>query len=87
MPKGFFGWFNINNFMDTYQEWHAFVEGFSETFCFWRAHIEPSEELLNDIKSEHHYYVFGRVIGFIALAGFGVLITKILARRKDEQSG
>ena len=85
MGKGFFGWLNIRNFMDTYQEWHAFVEGFSESFCFWRARIEPSEELLNDIKSEHHYYVFGRVIGFILLVVLGVFVIKILKGKKSEQ--
>lgn len=78
MGKGFFCWLNIKEFMNTYQEWHAFVEGFSESFCFWRAHVDPSEELLNDIKNEHHYYVFGRVVGFIGLVMFGVGIVKIL---------
>jgi hypothetical protein len=66
--------------MDTHQEWHAFVEGFSESFCFWRQHIEPSEELLNDIKNEHHYYTFGRVLGFICLVIFGVGLIKILRK-------
>ncbi|MCJ7634429.1 hypothetical protein MUP77_18810 [Candidatus Bathyarchaeota archaeon] len=82
MGKGFFKWFDPSNFLDTYQEWHAFVEGFSETFCFWRARYEPSPELLEDLRAEHHYYSFGRVVGFIALLGFGVLITKILARKR-----
>ncbi len=65
----------LYTFMNTPEEWHAFVEGFSESFCFWKARIEPSEELLNDIKNDHHYYVFGRVVGFIALiaTGFGIL--------------
>jgi len=78
---GFFKWFHFSNFMDTYQEWHAFVEGFSETFCFWKSRYEPSEELLKDLRAEHHYYQAGRVLGFIALAGFGVLIAKILRKR------
>lgn len=78
MRNGFFCWLNIKEFMNTYQEFHAFVEGFSESFCFWRANVDPSEELLNDIKNEHHYYVFGRVVGFIGLVMFGVGIVKIL---------
>ncbi|MCJ7829411.1 MAG: hypothetical protein MUP81_06695 [Dehalococcoidia bacterium] len=78
MGKGFFKWFNPSGFMDTYQEWHAFVEGFSEAFCFWKPRCEPSEELLNDIKNEHHYYVFGRVVGFIALIATCLGIVKCL---------
>lgn len=78
---GFFKWFHFSNFLDTYQEWHALVEGFSESFCFWRAHIEPSEELLNDIKGEHHYYVFGRVIGFVVLIISLAIVVKYIAGR------
>ena len=75
---GFFNWLNLRNFMDTYQEWHAFVEGFSESFCFWKARYEPSEELLKDLKGEHHYYVFGRTVGFLALVSFLTGIIKVL---------
>ena len=75
---GFFKWFDIHNFMDTYQEWHAFVEGFCESFCFWKARYEPSEELLKDLRSEHHYYVFGRTVGFISLVGFLTGTIKVL---------
>ena len=74
---GFFGWFNPKEFMNTYQEWHAFVEGFSEAFCFWRPHYEPDEELLKALMSEHHYYVFGRVIGFLALILTGIVLIKV----------
>lgn len=76
MKQGFFCWLNLKEFMNTYQEWHAFVEGFSESFCFWKPRVEPSEELLNDIKNEHHYYVFGRVMGFIAIIGTGLIVLK-----------
>ena len=76
----FFERFNPKGFMNTYQEWHAFVEGFSESFCFWRANYEPSKELLEALKSEHHYYVFGRVLGFISLVGLGLLVIRALRR-------
>ena len=75
---GFFKWFDIHNLMDTYQEGHAFVEGFSESFCFWKPRYEPSEELLKDLRSEHHYYMSGRVVGFIALVGFLTGIIKVI---------
>ena len=80
-----FQWFNLKEFMNTHQEWHAFSEGVSESFCFWRAHYEPSKELLEALKSEHHYYAFGRVIGFIGLALFGVWIVKLLRERTKER--
>ena len=76
-----FGWLNLKEFMNTYQEWHAFVTGVSESFCFWKERYEPSKELLEALRSEHHYYVFGRVIGFIGLALFGVWIIKLLRKR------
>jgi len=66
----------IHTFIDTPAEWHALVEGFCETFCFWRANYEPSKELLKDLQSEHHYYAVGRVLGFISLGGFALLMIK-----------
>ena len=78
---GFFEWFSPKEFMNTPAEWHAFVEGFCETFCFWRANYEPSKELLKDLKGEHHYYAFGRVVGFISVVGLALLVVKILRRK------
>jgi len=75
---GIFGWFNPREFLNTHQEWHALVEGFCETFCFWRANYEPSKELLKDLKSEHHYYATGRAVGFLSLVGLGLLVIKVL---------
>ena len=73
--KGFFDWFDPSNIMDVYQEWHAFVEGLAEGFCIWACEHEPSEDCLEDIQEEHHYYTAGRAIGF---AGFLVLVTGLL---------
>ena len=78
MKKGFFGWLDLRNFFDIYQEWHAFVEGFCEVLCPWPARYQPSEELLNDLKGEHHYYVFGRAIGVIAWLVIAVVIKEVL---------
>jgi hypothetical protein len=63
---GFFSWFNPRNFLDTYQEWHAFANGFCEVLCPWPARWLISEENAKDIASEYHYYVFGRALGVIA---------------------
>ena len=74
MP-GFFKWFNINNFMDTHQEWHAWVEGFSDGFCVGPSHYEPNPTLLNELGEEHHYYNAGRGFGF---ASFILLVTGMI---------
>ena len=64
--RGFLKGIKPSAFLDCYQEWHAFVEGFCEVLCPWPARYQPSEELLNDLKGDHHYYVFGRATGVIA---------------------
>ena len=78
MKKGFFGWLDLRNFFDIYQEWHAFVEGFCEVLCPWPARYQPSEELLNDLKGEQHYYVFGRAIGVITWLAIAIFIKEVL---------
>ena len=64
--RGFLNGIDISDFMNVYQEWHAFIEGFCEVICPWSARYAPSEELLNDLRGDHHYYVFGRALGVIA---------------------
>ncbi len=73
--RGFFKWFDINNFMDTHQEWHAWVEGFAEGFCGSSARYDPAEELLKELMADHHYYNAGRGFGF---ASFIVLVTGMI---------
>ena len=63
-----------STFLSTHQEWHAFVIGFCEVLCPWPAKHELSEKLLDDLKGDHHYYMFGRAIGVIAW----LLIAKII---------
>jgi hypothetical protein len=74
----FFGWLNLANFFDVYQEWHAFVEGFFEVLCPWPARYGPSQDLLNDLKGEHHYYMFGRALGVIAWLIIAIIIKEVL---------
>jgi hypothetical protein len=72
MGNGFFSWFHLSNFMDTCQEWHAFVEGFGEGFCIWKSRYMPyntgseEDDLLAALMKEHHYYAAGRALGFAA---------------------
>jgi len=49
-------------------EWHSIVQGFAEVLCPWPPrHKEMHNDLLNEIKDEHHYYVAGRVGGALLL--------------------
>ena len=78
---GFFEWFNIKEFMNTYQEFHAAVEGFCRGFLFifpWLDKYKPSEQLIEDIQKEHHYYVPGIVFGLICFVLFGIGIYKLV---------
>jgi len=63
--------------MDTYQEWHAFVNGFCEVVCPWSTRYNPSKENVKDIANEFHYYQFGRVLGVLAWIGLIRLIKGI----------
>ena len=65
---------DICTFMNTIEEWHSFVIGFCEIMCPWKSGIKPTE--LDYLQGEYHYYMFGRVIGFIALMGFMIGIIK-----------
>ena len=75
---GFFKWFDCRNFLDTYQEWHALVNGFCEVVCPWPTRYKPSEENEKDIADEFHYYQFGRVLGLFTWIGLIALIKNIV---------
>lgn len=71
--KGFLKGLDLHHFLDTYQEWHAFVNGFCEVLCPWpprhksmHAGLWVPKELRKQIASDYHYYMFGRAIGVIA---------------------
>jgi len=72
--KRFLGGLNIHAFMDVYQEWHAFVEGFCEVLCPWPARYNNADSCPDCLKGEYHYYMFGRAIGVIAW----LIIAKII---------
>jgi hypothetical protein len=63
---GFLKGIRLSAFLDTYQEWHALVEGFCEVLCPWPARHKLSRKLSNDLRGDHHYYAFGRALGVIA---------------------
>ena len=76
-----FKWFNPNEFMNTYEEFHAAVEGLCRGFLVifpWLDKYKPSEQLIKDIQGEHHYYIPGVVFGFILFVLFSIGIYKLV---------
>ena len=65
----------MKSFLNTSDEWHAFVIGISEVLCPWPPNRRHCEEHSNEaISNEYHYYLFGRVMGIIAW----IVIAKII---------
>lgn len=58
------------SFLDTFQEWHALVIGFFEVLCPWPARYRLTGKPLAELRREHHYYVTGRALGFVAFVYF-----------------
>jgi len=68
----------IHTFMDTHQEWHSWVIGFSEVICPWRPMLTKPEKELEYVKKEWHYYMFGRASGVFAWLGIIILFKKVI---------
>ena len=66
----------------TSNELHAFLIGFSETLCPWKARYACPMESSTIIETEFHYYLAGRGCGFISLLliliGIAKLVHKVL---------
>jgi len=75
--RGFLKGIQLSAFLDCYQEWHAFVEGFCEVLCPWPAIYKSSRCLLYDLKAYHHYYAFGRATGVIAWLVIATIIKEV----------
>lgn len=56
----------LKEFMNTTEEFHAFVVGFFEVLCPWPARQPMAKDYFFHIEDEHHYYLFGRGVGVIA---------------------
>lgn len=67
----------IKTFMNTEEEFHAFVIGFFESIHFLKPFIKPTLESEFVIYGEYHYYIFGRALGFIALLFIILLLVKL----------
>ena len=68
--------------LDSYQEWHALVEGFCEVLCPWPARHQLTGQLLDDLTADHHYYMSGRALGILAWLTIACVIKVMLSDAK-----
>jgi len=68
--------------LSTPQEWHAFLIGFFEVLCPWKAYYKDNLPVPSPLQGEEHYYLGGRALGFITLLliliGTAKLIQEVL---------
>ena len=63
---GFLKGIKPSTFLSTHEEWHALIEGFCEVLCPWPEMHKLAGKLLNELREDHHYYMFGRAMGVIS---------------------
>ena len=72
----------LKTFLNTPEEWHALAIGFFEVLCPWKPRYHSNTYIHTSIKSEYHYYLTGRGLGFISLLliliGFAKLFKEVL---------
>jgi len=61
---------------DKYDEWHAFVIGFSESLCPWPAKLAIPKCCYPALLTEYHYYSAGRAVGAFCLLAYLAAILK-----------
>ena len=61
----FLGGINLNQFLSTHEEWHAFLFGFFGVLCPIPSRLKMSDTLKEETAGEYHYLMFGRVVGVI----------------------
>ena len=66
----------LKTFLNTHQEWHAFLIGFFEVLCPWKPRYPLTTSTMGELLKEYHYYQAGRGLGFVALIFFtiGILL-------------
>ena len=61
-----FKWLNLNNFLDTPEEWHALVNGFCFAMCpFFLLIGGIRKALIDAVATELHYFAFGGCLGVL----------------------
>ncbi len=68
-----------NTFLNTHEEWHAFIFGLCEVLCPWPPrHKTMSPRLARQVKNEHHYYMLGRAAAILAWITICCVIAAVL---------
>lgn len=62
-------------FLNTWDEWHAFVIGWCEVIYPFRS--SRRYYLSTILLTEYHYYVFGRAIGMLTWLAIGIGIWRL----------
>jgi len=70
----------VKTLFDTYEEWHAFIIGFTELIPPWPAKLKPSRATRSYLHLEYHYYRAGRTTAFFVLIALLALLLKIFWR-------
>lgn len=65
------------SFLSTSEEWHAYIIGWAETACPWWARYKVTKEAEYGVGKEHHYYLFGRVMGLLTLLAIIIVFAKL----------
>ena len=65
---------NIKTFMDTWDEWHSFVVGWTEAVSPLLWFKDKPDHVKRMISSEWWYYCFGLVMGLFTWLGIARLI-------------
>jgi len=66
------------SFINSPEEWHAFIIGWAEVACPWWARYRCTKAAEYTPEKEYHYYLTGRVVGFVMLVFFGIGMWKMI---------
>ena len=67
----------MNTLFSTSNEIHAFIIGFFEVLCPWKAQYKDNLPVPSPLKGEEHYYLAGRALGFPVLLLILIALAKL----------
>ena len=72
----------IHEFMNTPEEWHAFVIGFGDGVAFTKTDWGTVFIFYKGegMEKELHYYKFGLALGRFSILGFGTAMLKVIIK-------
>ena len=72
---------SIKEVFSTSIEWHVFLEGLAEPFCFWW-HKPMTLEENEQIMEERHYYKIGKAVSATAIVAIFTAIGLLVWRKR-----